>query len=409
MVCQLLPQKMGVQWIFIGCVHWWSLPLFRRNISFIYWSHVLSKVHSSLTILIMDLLQVLDNGLLVDPHDQQSIADALLKLVSDKHLWARCRQNGLKNIHLFSWPEHCKTYLSRIVSCRPRQPQWQRSEVDFENSESDSPGDSLRDIQDISLNLKLSLDGEKNEGGSTLDNVLDTEENALEGKSRAENAILTLSKGVIGDTQKTESTTQKTESTEKAGNNVGTSKFPLLRRRKYIFVIAVDCDTTSDLLEIIATVVEVARKDGDAGSIGFILSTALTISDMHSLLVSGGISPSEFDAFICNSGGELYYPSSSSEDSSSGLPFVVDLDYRSHTEYRWGGEGLRKTLVRWAASIINDKKGEEGEIVTEDESVSSMHCYAFKAKDLSSVIFLYIYIYFLCQRTWCKSCVKLIP
>ncbi|XP_059460480.1 probable sucrose-phosphate synthase 1 [Corylus avellana] len=325
----------------------------------------------------VDIHRVLDNGLLVDPHDQQCIADALLKLVSDKQLWARCRQNGLKNIHLFSWPEHCKTYLSRIVSCRPRQPQWQRSESDFENSESDSPGDSLRDIHDISLNLKLSLDGEKNEGGSTLDNVLDTEENALEGKSRAENAILTLSKGIIGDTQ-------KTESTRKADNNVGTSKFPLLRRRKYIFVIAVDCDTTSDLLEIIATVVEVAGKDGDAGSIGFILSTALTISDMHSLLVSGGISPSEFDAFICNSGGELYYPSSSSEDSPSGLPFVVDSDYRSHTEYRWGGEGLRKTLVRWAASI-SDRKGEEGQIVTEDESGSSTHCFAFKAKDLSLI------------------------
>ncbi|KAM1774412.1 hypothetical protein ACFX1R_045808 [Malus domestica] len=58
----------------------------------------------------VDIHRVLDNGLLVDPHDQRSIVDALLKLVSDKQLWARCRQNGLKNIHLFSWPEHCKTY-----------------------------------------------------------------------------------------------------------------------------------------------------------------------------------------------------------------------------------------------------------------------------------------------------------
>ncbi|KAK8544716.1 hypothetical protein V6N13_045795 [Hibiscus sabdariffa] len=37
----------------------------------------------------IDIHKVLDNGALVDPHDQQFIADALLKLVSDKQLWAR--------------------------------------------------------------------------------------------------------------------------------------------------------------------------------------------------------------------------------------------------------------------------------------------------------------------------------
>jgi sucrose-phosphate synthase len=72
----------------------------------------------------VDIHRVLDNGLLIDPHDQQSIADALLKLVADKQLWAKCRQNGLKNIHLFSWPAHCKSYLSRIATCKHRQPRW---------------------------------------------------------------------------------------------------------------------------------------------------------------------------------------------------------------------------------------------------------------------------------------------
>lgn len=36
--------------------------------------------------------QVLNNGLLVDPHDQKAIADALLKLVAEKNLWAECRK-----------------------------------------------------------------------------------------------------------------------------------------------------------------------------------------------------------------------------------------------------------------------------------------------------------------------------
>ncbi|PHT40347.1 putative sucrose-phosphate synthase 1 [Capsicum baccatum] len=97
--------------------------------------------------LLLTLFRVLDNGLIVDPHDQHAVADALLKLVSDKQLWARCRDNGLGNIHLFSWPEHCKTYLEHVMSCKQRQPRWKRNEDECSNSEPDSPGDSLRDIK----------------------------------------------------------------------------------------------------------------------------------------------------------------------------------------------------------------------------------------------------------------------
>lgn len=307
----------------------------------------------------MSLFQVLDNGLLVDPHDQQSIADALLKLVANKQLWARCRQNGLNNIHLYSWPEHCKTYLSRIASCKPRKPQWKKSDDGFETSEPDSPGDSLRDIKDLSLNLKLSLDGEKIEGSGTFDNALDSEENATDGKNGLENAVLELSKA---------------GSMEKGDSN--TSKSLTLRKRKFIFVIAVDCDMNSDFLDNVKVILEVAA-DNSAGSIGFILSTASSISEIISLLESGGFNPMDFDAFICNSGSELYYPASNSEGGSSGLPVIPDFDYHSHIGYRWGGEGLRKTLVRWAANI-NEKKGVEGGQIVEAESGSATHCCAFK-------------------------------
>ncbi|XVE53595.1 hypothetical protein DITRI_Ditri03aG0014900 [Diplodiscus trichospermus] len=315
----------------------------------------------------VDIHRVLDNGLLVDPHDQQSIADALLKLVSDKQLWARCRQNGLKNIHLFSWPEHCKTYLSRIAMCKPRQPQWQRSDVGFENTEPNSPGDSLRDIKDLSLNLKLSLDGEKSEGtgSGTLDNSLDIDD-SIDRKSNLEDAVLKLSKGPVGGAE-------KASLPEKADQDIGGSRIPAMRTRKYIFVIAVDCDSASDIPKIIKTVMDAA---GQENPVGFILSTSFTISEVHSLLISGSISPLDFDAFICNSGSDVYYPSSNLEEGL-GLPFTVDLDYQSHVEYRWGGEGLRKTLVRWATSV-NEKKGQ---IVEEDESRSTAHCYTFKVKD----------------------------
>nr|AFP23360.1 sucrose phosphate synthase [Litchi chinensis] len=291
----------------------------------------------------VDIHRVLDNGLLIDPHDQQSIADALLKLVADKQLWAKCRQNGLKNIHLFSWPEHCKSYLTRIASCKPRYPQWLKDDDGGETSESDSPGDSLRDIHDISLNLKFSLDGEKN-GSSGNDNSLESEGNVSERRSKIENAVLACA-----------------------------GKFPAVRRRKHIFVISVDYDTTAGLLEAIRKIFEAVGKEKTEGSIGFILSTSLTISEMHSFLVLGGFSPSDFDAFICNSGSDLYYSTLNPEDG----PFVLDFYYHSHIEYRWGGEGLRKTLIRWVASVADKKAENEEKIVTAAEQLSTNYCYAF--------------------------------
>lgn len=304
----------------------------------------------------LDIHRVLDNGLLVDPHDQQAIADALLKLVSDRQLWGRCRQNGLNNIHLFSWPEHCKTYLARIASCKQRHPKWQR--VEFENSDSDSPSDSLRDINDISLNLKLSLDGEKSGSNNGVDTNLDAEDRAAERKAEVEKAVSTLA--------------QKSKPTEKFD-----SKMPTLKRRKNIFVISVDCSATSDLLAVVKTVIDAA---GRGSSTGFILSTSMTISETHTALLSGGLKPQDFDAVICSSGSELYFTSSGSEDKTA-LPYTLDADYHSHIEFRWGGESLRKTLIRWISSVEEKKKTKKGEILVEDESSSTNYCLSFIVKD----------------------------
>ncbi|MBA0752597.1 hypothetical protein Gogos_001418 [Gossypium gossypioides] len=289
----------------------------------------------------VDIHRVLDNGLLVDPHDQQSIAAALLKLVADKHLWARCRQNGLKNIHLFSWPEHCKTYLSRIASCKTRHPQWQRSDDGGESSETDSPSDSLRDIHDISLNLKFSMDGDRS-GASGNDNSLDSEGN--DRKSKLENAVLSWSKGVLKDQR-------KAGSGDRIDHGFSTGKFPVLRRRKHIFVIAVDSDSNEDLLDVIRKVFETVEKERIEGSIGFIF------------------------------GSDLFYATINPEDG----PFVIDFYYHSHIEYGWGGEGLRKTLVRWAGSVTNKMAGNEEHVVTVAEHLSTNYCYTFEVKNAGRV------------------------
>ncbi|ERN14337.1 probable sucrose-phosphate synthase 1 [Amborella trichopoda] len=327
----------------------------------------------------VDIHRVLDNGLLVDPHEQKGIADALLKLVADKQLWMKCRQNGLKNIHLFSWPEHCKTYLARIASCKPRQPQWQSRDDNSETTESGSPGDSLRDIQDISLNLKLSLDGEKGEESGNVDGGLDSAETMKDTTDKLTNTVLAVSKEML----------RSPKSIEKADQNSISTKFPALRRRRRILVIALDCfdslEGSSTLLKVIREIFEAARLNHGLASIGFILSTALTMFETYRLLQSGGLSATDFDAFICNSGSELYYSSLNTDEvGSPEFPFLFDLDYSSHIDYRWGGEGLRKTLVRWATSIV-DKDDNEAQMVIEDEQHSSTHCFAFQVKKPSMV------------------------
>ncbi|AQK51990.1 Putative sucrose-phosphate synthase family protein isoform 1 [Zea mays] len=306
----------------------------------------------------VDIHRVLDNGILVDPHNQNEIAEALYKLVSDKHLWSQCRQNGLKNIHKFSWPEHCQNYLARVVTLKPRHPRWQKNDVAAEISEADSPEDSLRDIHDISLNLKLSLDSEKS--GSKEGNS-----NAL--RRHFEDAAQKLSG--VNDIKK-----------DVPGEN---GKWSSLRRRKHIIVIAVDSVQDADFVQVIKNIFEASRNERSSGAVGFVLSTARAISELHTLLISGGIEASDFDAFICNSGSDLCYPSSSSEDmlNPAELPFMIDLDYHSQIEYRWGGEGLRKTLIRWAA----EKNKESGQkIFIEDEECSSTYCISFKVSNTAA-------------------------
>ncbi|XP_048538024.1 probable sucrose-phosphate synthase 2 [Triticum urartu] len=234
----------------------------------------------------VEIHQVLNNGLLVDPHDQNAIADALYKLLSEKQLWSRCRENGLKNIHQFSWPEHCKNHLSRILTLGMRSPA--------------------------------------------------------------------------------------------VGSEEERSKAPI-SGRKHIIVISVDSVNKENLVRIIRNAIEAAHTENTPASTGFVLSTSLTISEICSLLVSVGMHPAGFDAFICNSGSSIYYPSySGNTPSNSKVTHVIDRNHQSHIEYRWGGEGLRKYLVKWATSVVERKGRIERQMIFEDSEHSSTYCLAFK-------------------------------
>jgi sucrose-phosphate synthase len=100
--------------------------------------------------------------------------------------------------------------------------------------------------------------------------------------------------------------------------------------------------------------------------------------------------PAGFDAFICNSGSSIYYPSySGNTPTSSKVTHVIDQNHQSHIEYRWGGEGLRKYLVKWATSVVERKGRIERQMIFEDSEHSSAYCLAFKVVNPNHVSLLF--------------------
>ncbi|KAK4266638.1 hypothetical protein QN277_027528 [Acacia crassicarpa] len=319
----------------------------------------------------VDIHRALHNCLLVDPHDQQAIADALLKLLSDKNLWNECRKNGLRNIHLFSWPEHCRTYLTRVAACRMRHPQWQTDTPGDDVAMEDSLNDSLKDVQDMSL--RLSIDDK-----SSLNESLDMA--AAIGGPEMQDQV----KRVLSRIKKPDSV-QNLDAKNKPLDNIP-GKYPLLRRRRRLIVIALDCydDTGAPekkMILIVQKIMKAVQLDPQTAKVtGFALSTAMPMLETIELLVSGNIQVNEFDALVCSSGSEVYYPGTHAEDGR----LLPDPDYAAHIDYRWGCEGLKKTIWK----LMNTVEGEENSNkhscpIEEDFKSRNAHCISYKMKELS--------------------------
>ncbi|KAL4566202.1 hypothetical protein LXL04_030314 [Taraxacum kok-saghyz] len=274
------------------------------------------------------LNQVLNNGLLVDPHDQKAIEEALLKLVADKNLWTECRKRGLKNIHRFSWPEHCRNYLSHLEHCRNRHPTTRQKLIP---NKEEPMSDSLRGVEDLSL--RFSLDGEFKSNGD------------LDPTTRQNELIETLTKMSVN---------KKTNPIYSPG------------KRQALYIIAVDSydidgNPTETMSMVIKNVIEIAvRKPGE---IGFILLTGLSLHKIKEVLKKCQVNLEIFDALICSSGSELYYP---------WRDLTVDEDYENHTEYRWPEENVRSPILR-----IARQENEEDDNIVEHFKTSSSRCYTY--------------------------------
>ncbi|TYH72730.1 hypothetical protein ES332_D05G275200v1 [Gossypium tomentosum] len=282
----------------------------------------------------VDILKVLNNGLLVDPHDQNAIADALLKLVADKNLWAECRKNGLRNIHRFSWTEHCRNYLSRVERCRNRHP---TSRLEIMTIPEEPMSDSLRDMEDISLRFSI-------EGDIKLNGEIDA--------AARQNKIV-------------EAFTRMASLNSNTGIVYGPG------RRQMLFVIAADCydsngETTETFQAMIMNVMKDAGLCFGLGNIGFVLLTGSSFRETMQALSCCPVNIEDFDALVCNSGSEMYYP---------WKDMVADTDYEAHVAYRWPGENVRSMAMRLART----EDGAEDDI-TEYVAACSSRCYSYSIK-----------------------------
>lgn len=279
--------------------------------------------------------QALNNGLLVDPHDQKAISDALLKLVADKNLWQDCRRNGLKNIHKFSWPEHCRNYLSHVEHCRNYHPNNHLSVMAIPE---EPPSESLRGIEDLSLKFSFDIDV----------NAIGELDSAANHQQRIIDILL-----------------QKTSCNGKSGNVYGPG------RRQWLYVIAVDESPFDALPVIIRNVMQVSGSK--CSQIGIVLLTGLSLEETKEMLGRNSqVKLEDFDALVCSSGSEMCYP---------WRDLVADEDYNSHIEYRWPGENVKSMITR-LAKIEND--------TTENDDMKlsqycSRCCYSYSIKQGAKV------------------------
>nr|XP_043632854.1 probable sucrose-phosphate synthase 2 [Erigeron canadensis] len=321
----------------------------------------------------VDINRALNNGLLIDPHDQQGIANALLKLLSEKNLWHECQKNGWRNIHLFSWPEHCRTYLTRVASCRMRHPAWKTDIPLDEMPREESLNDSLQDVQDTSL--FLSIDGDKSYSIN----------DSLDGGGDIQDQV----KRVMSKMKKPHSSEKVGEMNKKVTYNNNTdnvSQYPMLRKRRKLIVLAVDCYDNNGapeqtMINIIQEMLKAIKLDSQLAKASVVaISTAMPFSELMEFLKLGNVKVNEFDAIVCSSGSEVYYPGTCEENGE----LQPDPDYASHIEYRWGSDGVKKTIWK----LMNAPEDEEGKssktlkVIEEDVKSSNSHCLSYMIKDV---------------------------
>jgi sucrose-phosphate synthase len=258
-----------------------------------------------------------------------------------------------------------------------RHPQWQTDTPEDEiAAEESSLNDSLKDVQDMSL--RLSIDGDKHSLNGSLD---------YSAVSSGDPALQDQVQRVLNKIKKPESEPVVSEG---ARHEAVVSKYPMLRRRRRLIVIALDCYDSKGfpemkMIQIVQDIIKAVRLDSLFARVtGLALSTAMSLTETTEFLTSAKIHANEFDALICNSGGEVYYPGTCTQVDGK---LVRDPDYAAHIDYRWGCDGLKKTIWKLMNTTEGGKQSDESSNpIEEDKKSRNAHCIAYLVKDRSKVM-----------------------
>lgn len=255
-----------------------------------------------------------------------------------------------------------------------RHPQWQTDTPADEHAAEYSLNDSLKDVMDMSL--RLSIDGEKSSLNESFDMAGDN--------PQVQDQVNKL----LSKMKKSEQGAQDSEADRKLAETA--SKYPMLRRRRKLIVLAIDCYDSKGapekkMISIIQEIFKGLKFDAQFGrQSGVALSTAMPMSELTEFLKSGSISINDFDALICSSGSEVYYPGAYTEEGGKPCP---DPDYATHIEYRWGSDGLKKTIWKLMTTTEGLNSSQSSSVIEHDVKSSNSHCLSYVMKDLNKVCF----------------------
>jgi len=240
------------------------------------------------------------------------------------------------------------------------------------------------------MSLRLSIDAEKvSFSGSVDPNSLAVGDD-LSLQDQVNHVLSKMKKSDIDQQQDNNIAEGK-----KPANNSGSSKYPLWRSRRRLVVVALDCYDVKGaperkMIQVMHEIFKAIKSDPQiARFTGFALMTAMPVSEVIGFLTSGKIHESEFDALICSSGSEIYYPGIHKEEHGKLHP---DPDYARHIDYRWGCEGLKRTI--WKLLSAQDAKGSQHEKsmdqIEEDNKSGNSHCISYIVKDPTKVAYVII-------------------
>ncbi|KAL4458202.1 hypothetical protein ABPG75_013067 [Micractinium tetrahymenae] len=288
----------------------------------------------------VDIMATLHHGVVVDPTDADAVAAALLRILTAPSTWDDMSTSGVKNIMAYSWPSHCKKYLESIEVEKRTIKSTKKHDRTLSGLLGKRPGgvaglgltETTKEQHDAAALGVV-------HGADSLSRYFSTPMPMLK---EAEVAAQAVGAGLGAGPRKTISgvsnddlailSSLDTEALLKHG------ELPKGERRKRVVVVCLDSDYA--LPQATAAVKELLRQleaAGLRGDVGVGLLSMLGFDSTCEAMQAGGVSRSEFDFMVCNSGADVWHQHGDGR-------WDADEQYEGQIGYEWDRVALHRML-----------------------------------------------------------------